>query len=190
MDHLSIIVSILFSVITVVIAYWQVNVARAQLRLSKQQAHLPSPATKDYGLRLSESPSFLGRYEGKSHVNQKSRRGRHSIENEDGDHIEQFEITYDSGAGGQVKIVGYSRNINTREMESRWSGGLWKIDDDGTLYFGIELTYQGQREFGTVIATILDQTAQGYYYSGEPNTKSTSSFTARKVDQFSIADSA
>ena len=139
--------------------------------------------TAGYGLpapKLSFDHSVLGQYEGRSHSNKQTREGLEPIK--DSGHIEQFTIAHNFD---RVTVVGRSLDLTTRDISSRWSGGLWKIDDDGTLYFGIELTYHGEREFGTFISTIKNEKAEGFYYSGEPNTRFVSTYKAKKVDRFS-----
>jgi hypothetical protein len=165
------------------VGIWQARLAREQTKIARQQAALPGPLTAGYGLpapKLSFDHSVLGQYEGRSHSNKQTREGLEPIK--DSGHIEQFTIAHNFD---RVTVVGRSLDLTTRDISSRWSGGLWKIDDDGTLYFGIELTYHGEREFGTFISTIKNEKAEGFYYSGEPNTRFVSTYKAKKVDRFS-----
>jgi hypothetical protein len=97
-------------------------------------------------------------------------------------HIEQFTI---ERSDDRITIAGRSLDLNTYELNSHWSGGLWKVGEDGTLHFGLELNHLGSMEFGTLTVAIHGEVAEGHYYSGAPMTQFVNKYTAKRVTEFS-----
>jgi hypothetical protein len=174
---------LLIGVTGVGVGVWQSRLAREQLRLAEHQHSLPKPGSADFGLNaahLDIDEAIPGMYEGQSRRNKPTNSGFKPVES--GQHVEQFTITRQAE---KLTIVGKSLSQATGDQSSHWSGALWKLDDTGTLFFGVELTHRGKREFGTLVVSFHGRVAEGYYYSGDFNNKFINSFKAEKVSHFS-----
>ena len=123
-------------------------------------------------------PYIAGKYEGRSH--REKRQNGSFVRIEGGEHIERFTITQDLF---ETKISGQSFAPDTNSLRSSWGGRLFKIDDDDTYYFGINLTF-GDSEVGVLSFKVTDGDVHGQYNSGLPGTDYAYKFSAKRVPKF------
>lgn len=172
-------IGVIVGILGVIVAIWQTQVGRTAVRIARQQAELPRPTNDSFGLTASTArinEGIFGHYTGTSQNNKPTPKGLKRISKIV--HIEQFDVTRQSE---RILITGRSLHQENGETATSWSGALWKIADDGTLFFGIELTSRGKREFGTLTAVPTENGLEGYYYSGEPNSAFVSSYKATRT---------
>lgn len=139
----------------------------------------PHPRLGTEGV-LGFDPALMGNYEGESQEQEVINNKNEPIP--DTENIEQFSIDL---MKGWVRITGESFLKTTKKRASTWHGRLWKVENENTLYFAIELD-TGNRELGTLILTCQNGKATGWFYSGRDNRRLIYEFGAKKVDFFSL----
>lgn len=85
-----------------------------------------------------------------------------------------------------TRITGFSwdKDEDTYKLISTWEGNLVKHEGH-TFVFAVDLT-TSSGEYGIIKATFNNSEVHGFYFSGEPNTKSAACFTANKVSKSEI----
>ncbi|MFN8495671.1 MAG: helix-turn-helix transcriptional regulator [Caldilineaceae bacterium] len=133
----------------------------------------PFPASED---ELGFDPLIIGKYEGESQEYRFSAEDTIAVPGTE--NIERFSIEH---AKGGVAITGRSFKKTTRIKVSTWNGRLWNVENENTLYFGIELD-AGSREICTLIIRCENEAAEGWFYTGRDHQRLIYKFDAKKVD--------
>lgn len=124
----------------------QIRIAEAQLHLAELEHVRLEPGGIDLmlnGVELNHDQNVIGMYKGHSWDNKITKSG--CIPVDTAKHLDQFTIT---GQNGKLTIVGTSFDLATGAQVSVWSGAVWHRDHDGTLVFGLRVTYRGKPELG------------------------------------------
>lgn len=101
-----------------------------------------------------------------------------STSNKDSTSIERFVVSQNLT---EVTLSGKSFQPETQKIQSIWTGRLFKVEGD-TYYFGLDVAFEGS-EVGVLRVTIDGDDAYGFYYSGNPDTTGTHSFSVEKNKQ-------
>ena len=119
--------------------------------------------------------SLVGAYIGKSQELQATEQGEKPIPGTE--NREEFAIIQ---MKGWVRLKGQSFHEATKQRISRWHGRLWKIENNTTLHFVVDVETDS-KEIGTFTMYCDEEVVTGSFSSGRNNQRFIYEFWARKV---------